>query len=134
MQDMLKIAISILFVVLTHELSNFMRLKYGTPEQFSVRTPEKFCREAGLYIDRVVYGNNVQDAGINSGKFTIQISEKILNLEELTQEEALMIFPLNLGRNIKRGVLEFIDVNDEEEEKEYYKSICGRPIQKKVVS
>lgn len=131
-EDILKISTSILFAVLTHELSHALRLRFATQQRFSVKTPEKMLNEAGLYIDRAIYGNSIIAASINTRKFTIEISEKILNLVELTSDEALSAFPTKRGRDMKGGVCEYEDIDDEKIDHVEY--MCtGRTIKKESI-
>lgn len=126
--DILEIAKSILFAALTHELSHAIRLRFGSKKRYSIRTPVKMHQEAGLYIDRAIYGEEVKTAGINSRNFTINISEKILNAVELTREEALTIFPSGSEREMKGGVCEYIDFEDQDN----FEYICTGRISERV--
>lgn len=102
-QDKLNIVIATFFMVLSHEIFHSIRTKFATNQSFSSRTPEKMHCEAGLYIDRGIYGNYVKSSNFNSQQMTINIAEKVFSFQDLTQEEAEAIYWIKQGRTIDVG-------------------------------
>ncbi|OMJ70934.1 hypothetical protein SteCoe_30986 [Stentor coeruleus] len=91
-KDKLTIAKSAFFIVLAHEIFHSMRSKFATNLKFSNRAPEKNLYEAGMYIDKAVYGSCIQSAKLNPQRMTLTISKKVLEIEDLTEKEANSIF------------------------------------------
>lgn len=92
-RDKLIISKVAFFIVLAHEIFNSMRSKFATNSKFINMTPENMLFEAGLYIDKAVYGNYMKNAKLNPKSLTLEIAEKVLKLEDLTQKEADSIYP-----------------------------------------
>lgn len=117
-KDKLKIEKVTFFMVIAHEIFHSMRMKFATNLRYSNKTPEKMFYEAGLLIDQAIYGNHIRSANFNPQKMTLAIAQKVLELKDLTHEEAYTIYTSGNERKIDVrafGCYEFEDDNENDE-------------------
>ena len=81
-----------LILTLIHELSHKKRLLFANENRFWPKTPEEFLGEAGLFIDKVIYGEHVKGAVCNVRKINDEIADSILNIRPLDENQANQIF------------------------------------------
>ena len=79
-------------MLMTHEISHKKRLIFANKNGFLPSTPQSLQGESGLYIDKIIYGNFINNAPINISAIDESIRHSIIECKQFTEEQAKLVF------------------------------------------
>ena len=113
-----------LVLVLMHEISHSKRLLFANHNRYWPKTPEEFLKEAGLFLDKHIYGEYVNEPTCRLSSIDEEIADAILNVRPLTEAQANKLFTSNNNKEFGQQL-----TDDDYDEEEY---LCDGMRQRKI--
>ena len=104
-----------LVLVLIHEISHSKRLLFANHNRFWPKTPEEFLNEAGTFIDKLIYGQYVNNSTCRLSSIDEEIADAILNVRPLTEIQANKLFVSKHNNELGQQLSDDDDADAEDE-------------------